>query len=218
MSFSGNSGCVARETFEGSTLCYSGFSSNCNYAWTSASGTTVFNYTTAPAPLQGTYSLRVPDASGIDANKTFFGYTASATAYAGMAVNLSAYPSANISIFNMEASVDSPLCGIVLYGNSLLQVTNSGGTTQSVAISGLTAGNTYYYRMEAIAGTGTNATCTAWLSTNGTSWNYTISSTNGTWTASTQYLHFLAPTGSGLNVSNLIADDLRVAMSPFNYW
>lgn len=214
---SGSSGCLVRETFEGSTLCYSGFTSNCNNAWYFAENSLQFNYTTSPAPLQGSYSAYFPD------NGTFpdgmLAFTASATSYAGAIVNLNTYTANQAyGLIQTETSQGATLCQVVFntFSPATLQVVNSGGTSQQITVTGgFTAGATYYVELEGVVGTGANATCTAKLSTNGTSWGYTVSSTNGTWTTNLDYVEIGQTGYTGINK---IVDDIRVATSSFNYW
>jgi hypothetical protein len=212
MTYTGSTGCTKREIFEGVTSCYSGFSSNCSSTWYYANGVT-FNSTTSPAPLQVTYSLYVPDAGG---SKAFLGYTAASDVYGGAAVNFAGIPATtNINVIRVDTAADTTVCTAGLYGATVFQVSNTGGTTQTTTVS-LSTGTTYYMKVRAVPGSGSNARCDAWLSTNGTSWGYSVSSTNGTWTANTGYFHMENTTGT--TSAHFTMDDFRIASTSFNYW
>ena len=206
----GSSGCLARETFDGATSCYSGFTSNCDQTWSYATGDLVFNYTTAPAPLQGTNSLYIPAGFG---SKGYFSVTTSGTMYAGAMVRVSSLPVQSNNIFVIESTADTPLCTIQFYGTDTINMLNAGGTTQATTLS-LSDSTTFYIKVKAVKGTGADASCTPYYSSNGTSWTEGTASTNGTWTANPAWF-FPNGTNSG---PNIVMDDVRLSTSDFNYW
>jgi hypothetical protein len=206
----GSSGCVMRETFEGSTLCYTAFGSYCDNAWTYANGSANFDYTTSPAPLQKTRSIYFPSGS---ANYAYINFTPSTTVYAGSMVNFSALPGNDNIIFKLETQAASATCYVEFYGTTQFLVFNSGGTTQLTTVS-VSAATTYYIKLKAVAGSGTNSSCTPYYSANGTSWTTGTASTDGTWTTDAGRLLL----GGLVSATNLIGDDYRISTSDFNYW
>ena len=210
----GSSGCLLREIFEGSTTCYSGYGTNCNNAWNFISGTWVSNYATSPAPLQGSNSLRIV-AGGLGVG--YLGYTSSATVYVGALVNLDAYTAnTNSNILAIESVQGTPVCTLSFntFTPTQFQVSQTGGTTQGTNVT-FVANTTYYVKLEGSVGTGANAVCAAQFSNNGSSWGFTATSSNGTWTAN---LVDLVEQQSGNAGIDKIVDDIRVSTSTFNYW
>jgi len=148
------------------------------------------------------------------------GFTAGATIYAGAMININTYTLNNdYDVLNVETSTLTPLCELKFntFSPNVLEVTNPGGSTgQSSTISGgWVNGKTYYVKLEAVVGSGANAACTAQLSTDGATWGYTATSTNGTWTTNTGYVEF---DQTGTAAINKIVDDVRASTSTFNYW
>jgi len=90
---------------------------------------------------------------------------------------------------------------------------NAGGTTQATTLS-LSDSTTFYIKVKAVKGTGADASCTPYYSSNGTSWTEGTASTNGTWTANPAWF-FPNGTNSG---PNIVMDDVRLSTSDFNYW
>ena len=207
----GNSGCIKRETLGGATGCFSGFSSNCDNAWNYASGGTLFDYATAPAPLFGSYSLLISSA----ASNAYLDFTNAGATYLGAAVNTATLATGNSNYrIVLEATIDSNDCNVNVYtngGTQLLQASASGGTGQTTAVT-VSASTTYFIQAFYTPGTGANANCTAKFSTNGSSWGTTVSSTNGTGTANVAYVYL------DHESTNQVYDDIRVSSATFNYW
>jgi hypothetical protein len=208
-SVTGSSGCLLRETFEGSTLCYASYGSTCDQGVFFAAGTPNFAYTTPPAPLQQTRSFYVATGGSVNVEEQV---TAQSTFYAGIMVNVDTLPASSEFLFSVLDGSDNLLCRLSFFSNNQFNVSNTGGTTQTTAVT-LATNTTYYIAIKAVAGTGANATCTPYFSSNGSSWTTGTASTNGTWTANVARVNFLSQTGT-----DFIVDDIRIATSLFTYW
>jgi hypothetical protein len=199
------------DNFEGSSACWSGSSyTNClatHWVNTFAGVDGVYNYATSPAPLQGSYSLElIGNAYHADAT-----WTATNPAYLGAMVYVSTFETTNNDFMQLTDSSYNILCGVFLpTGQTSFGLTTTGGTIE-YTVTGLTA-NTYYIILKGTAGTGSNAVCTMSYSTTGNAGSWTtITSTNGTWTATPAGLRL-----TGMNPS-LIYDDIRVSSTTFNF-
>lgn len=205
-------GCTFRETFEGTNACWSGGPANCDNlnGWGNEfCGTNcVYSYATAPAPLQGSHSLGFVAGSGAIAEATF---TGASTIYAGAVINFTSFSDFNEHIDIRDGS-DNLLCGVEMSsGGTSFQIVNTGGTTQSSS-SGLSTG-TYYFQIKATVGTGTNAVCQLLYSTTGASGSWTtVTSSNGTWTATPANVRF-----SSNATGEFIVDDVRVYTAQMNW-
>lgn len=205
-SLTGTSGCIARETFEGSALCFADYGNYCDAGFEWVSGGANFNGTTSP--LQGSRSLLLPASTGT----VIRGLTATGTVYGAIMFQFDAAASGDRTVqLELRTSGNSTLCrGYIWQGNSLGALVG-GGEDNSAAIS-LSANTTYYLKVRYVPGTGANATCTAYLSTNGTSWGYSANAANGSVTADAGRI---VPVGGP---TNLKYDDLRVSATDINYW
>ena len=206
------SSCVFRETFDGSAACWSGSSNtNClSSQWVNTFGgsSIVYNYATAPAPFQGSYSLEL--LSGADVQSAAGSITGAT--YVGMEYYFTTFADYldHIQILN---STGAELCGVKMSaGGTQFTVTNSGGSNASSS-TGIATSTKYYLQLQAVAGTGSNAVCTLYYSTTGTSGSFTaVSSTNGTWTTAPNYLDVF-----GSNTGTDIVDDIRASTSIINW-
>lgn len=157
------------ETFNGASECASGYSSTCDNAWTvtkDAADTIDFDNTTAPAPLDGTYGLRMTSANTTGSNIKI-GFVDADNAYAFFMVNLDAKGTETqyrcIAGFITDAGAD--VCWLCLNNANPGRwvVYNGTGFTPSPA-STPSADTTYYVWLEHVK----NTSCTAYISTNTT--------------------------------------------------
>ena len=206
------SGCLFLETFDGSAACWSG-STNTNCLatqWVNTYGgaNIVYNYATAPAPFQGSYSLELLNSANV---QTATG-TITGASYTGMISYFTAFAdyAAHIQIRDLSNNL---LCGMqTSFGGTQFSVTNSGGSNANSS-SGIATSTKYYLQFLATPGTGSNAVCTLYYSTTGAVGSFTaVSSTNGTWTTSPNYLVV-----SGANSGTVIVDDIRASNAIINW-
>lgn len=194
------------ETFEGTAACGWGGYTNCDvtpYYGENA----VANYATSPAPIQGAKSLKVGAVSD-DLHQNF---TASNEVYASVMFNFSALPSADVPILAIRNSAAGNLCTLTSYANNFVVVKNTGGTQKNLSVT-MSTGTTYYAKLRAKIGTGANAECQGWFSTNGTTWSDSGTSNDGTFTTQPSRVVIMGYAGS-----TNIFDDIRVAISDINY-
>ena len=204
-------GCTFRESFEGSAACWSGSTyTNCDVAnqWvnTFSGASTVYNYATAPAPLQGTHSLAVTGGGNAQA-----GFTANSTMFMGVIFNFQTFSDFNNHIQLTDASFNTLCAAEIPSGSTVFTLINTGGSSVNSS-SGITIG-TWYIQLEGIVGTGANATCKLLYSSTGASGSWTtLSSTNGTWTANPAGVEVV-----GNNTNTLIFDDFRAYTAQMNW-
>lgn len=168
-------------------------------SWTeSGSGTITPTYATAPAPLQGSYSLRL---LGVAQQPTTYSVLSSdqGTLYVYFLCNIASLPgdyffslrnSSNVTV--LELLVDS----------TLLRVRNgsSGGAS---TVTSFSAATTYHIWLKYVKGTGANSTSEVWFSTTGIkpadgSNNYAIK-TGGNATTDVNRVYFGLPSNSTWN-------------------
>ena len=173
------------ERFDGSTLCFSGYSSNCDNAWSGVVvGTPTFNYATTPAPLEGTYSLGLPPASEVKIT-----HSEAADVYYSFKIQPSDMVESD-EILARAYNNSTLLCFVRMRAAGTFRVTASGGTEATTAATGYNGLVPIYLRLHYVAGTGADAVCSVAYSTDGTTWSATTSSSNGTVTASANTFHF----------------------------
>lgn len=190
------------ESFDGATTCGAAAGSNCSNTW-SAAGTPVitFNYATAPAPLEGSFSMLLGAAS--DSTLTYHAITAVDSVNFFFIVNHKVLAASN-SIFEIVDSV----------GTSLISISNANpewrifcGTVSDFSTT-ITQGTTYFVWGDYLKGTGANAVChlyTATTSTKPGSPGITI--TNGDATTQTAFTVMMATDAT----AQTIYDKLRVS-------
>jgi hypothetical protein len=175
----GGGGFLLSENFDGSSACGGG-PTNCQVAWTDTSDvpTANFTYATAPAPLEGSFSLRIAAPSGIPGKVST--YTAQDTVYFYLLLNHATLVGGANS-FGLFDSSD----GVVLdVSNANPEFRLHCGTTTAFSTA-ITQGTTYSVWGDYTKGTGANAVCHLYHSTTTTkpgSPNITIT----TGTATTQ--------------------------------
>lgn len=189
--------CTLREVFDGSSYCYgSSGDQNCSFTWT--------NYDTAPdwnysaAPLQGTYSAEMGGAS-----VAFWkDVTGASEYYVAFMFNIHNVTD-DTSPVQFRDSGGNILCQTYI-GSGAIGARQAGGTNSTtIAIS---LDTTYYVKLRGKAGSGANAECQIYLSTNGTTWTSTQTSTDGTWTANIEKLVFQGRA----SVTPEVVDDIRL--------
>jgi hypothetical protein len=174
-----NSTYLISENFDGSAACGGG-ATNCQIAWTDTTAgapTANFAYATAPAPLEGSFSLRIASSGAILGKVA--SYTAQDTVYFYLLLNHTTLVGGANSFGILDGS-----------GNVVLDVSNANpefrlhcGTVTAFSTS-ITQGTTYSVWGDYTKGTGANAVCHLYHSTTTTkpgSPNITI--TNGDATA-----------------------------------
>lgn len=198
---------LLQERFEGATLCYSGHASTCEQGWTYMQTATA-DYATSPAPLQGSYSLLLNDSS----DQAIVTFTGQAEVYGASIVRLSAFNATDTYILVLRDSSNNDLCTVRTYSTDTVLIRSTGGTQQSTTGLSFNSSTTYYFKIYAKAGSGSNAECRGWWSTDGTSWTAGTASTNGTWTAN---IARIVPQSTGTVLK--IYDDIRVSTSDISW-
>jgi hypothetical protein len=206
---------LACEDLEGSSSCYSGYSSNCRSAVSDLScpsGTIAFNST----PIEGTYSLLLtPNTTNYCIIE--YAFTAFSPFYIAYVMKtpasfaLDTYENSMIAIL-YDSPGGSNLCNLAIYkdgaGNHYWSVTDgSGNTTGNVAI---TTATTYYHWLEYTKGAG-NGVCNLYVSANTTKpGSATVSVTNGT---SNSNIGALVIGAMNNHLSSLRVDNIQVNSS-----
>lgn len=164
------------ENFDGSTACGDGSHTNCDVEWTGFGTTPVFdfNYSTSPAPLEGTYSAKTMDADDVNT-----GYVVSFT------------ESDAIHFFYMINAHKRSAGGdqiriLAADGTQLMDVSNAGyefaihcGTVLDYSTA-MDVDTTYYVWGDYTKGDGVNtAVCNLYHSTNSTKGSADCTITNG---------------------------------------
>lgn len=151
--------CDVHEEWEGASLPSGWNEENPTYAtWT-------FQYATAPAPLRGSYSVRISSITApVSLYKTVNG-GAGLTYYAFTRFNYSANPSGNATIINL---VNSGGFGCYLQITTTGKMYFASGPQNWTSTGALTPGTTYFVWMTYYCGTGSNGTATMVLGTSAT--------------------------------------------------
>lgn len=166
------------ETFNGSTECASGYSSTCDNAWTvtkDAADTIDFDNSTSPAPLDGTYSLRMTSANTTGSNMKL-GFADADNAYMFFIVNFDSKGTETqyrcIAGFVTDASAD--VCFFCLNNANPGQFVTYNGTGFSSGVAA-SADTTYYIWLEHVKST----SCAAYISASATKPGSATVSTTG---------------------------------------
>jgi hypothetical protein len=196
--------CTVRETFDGATACGDGSHTNCSNTWTSVTGWCDFDAGSAP---QGTYQASCGGASIVNR----LAFTAGAQYYATARVTASDVT--NITQWlSLKDNSGNNLCYLYFAATGKLSLANTGGTAATGSAT-YSNGTSYYVKLRAKKGTGANAECQFWTSTNGTAWTTdTASSTNGTWTADVARVYMQAAAAQTVTY-----DDIRVYTGDISY-
>jgi len=173
-------------------------------------------YTTAPAPLLGSYSGRIQSITGsVNAYKNF---VASDKVYCRFRINHQRVSGGNsiLATFQTAAGVQLALFQLAS-GSSRTRVNVNGGAIVVGTVTP-TQNLTYYGWFEYEKSTGgATAICRAGLSTNAsrpTSWTgLNAISTNGTTTANAERIQF--GSASGVTSYDVIIDDIQIQSTPF---
>lgn len=206
----GTSGCLIRETFDGCT------GTNENGCDNTSCGSAPCLYyavnrctlNDASSPLEG-----AQDAScGGAVEMVELRFTASDEVYATAIIDTPDVTASTDRLMVQDAS-GNDLCKFTMVSSSMA-IYNTGGTAKGDT-EDFENSKKYYIKIRAKKGTGTNAECQGWASTDGTNWTFTTpdASTNGTWTA--QPAKFIGY-GSSATLTTRF-DDMRVSTSDINY-
>jgi len=205
------SGCTAREKFNGCTnTLYNGCD---NVACGSApclsnyvAKCTLNNTTT---PLEG-----AQDESCGGATQGTQLLVAAADEYYATTLFSTSDVTKTTGIFNLWAGVGTTGCQ-AFPNSSKMSISNSGGTTRAGTYT-LVNNTKYYLKIRAKKGSGSNAECEFWLSSDGTNWTLDHNATpsnNGTWTSQ---IDRAATYGSSATHTTHF-DDLRIFTGDINY-
>ncbi len=196
------------ENFEGAGICYTGdvTYTNCTNSF-GKSGTFNFKYATAPAPMEGSYSLLIDESGGL--GYASLSVTAGDNYYVQFMFSVPVLPAAYKDIFSWRSSSTA---------KGRIQVSNTGavrvynGTKYASTVGTLTAGTVYYIQAGYTKGIGTDGTgYVAWSTTSTlpTSGNNYASIANGDANSQIDTLYF----GAGASAVSFIYDRIRVSAS-----
>jgi hypothetical protein len=175
--------------------------------WTNNS-TPTWNYTTAPAPLRGTYSLFLPSAS----QWTRVSFTGQSTVYFRLTFNMQGALTNFPYICSLRDSAGATQVAIRALSTGGIRVYNGDGTDNGTTAGGtVVIGTTYYLWGSYTKGTGANGLCSLWISTTDTKPGSTVFSTSshkGTADVARLYIENLA------NLATCVYDDMIVDTAP----
>lgn len=189
--------CTFRETFDGSSYCIgSSGDQNCDSTWTSViAGTPDWNNTSYE--LSGTNALYLTATSVVEKSLTAANsYTVAMSGY----VETRAYTQYLIGMYNTWIAG----CLMGMGSGGAITVAVGGGSTSST-IATVANGNRYYFKSKYTIGTGANASCEGWVSTDGTNWGTSQKVENGTGTGQIDSVRFAAE-----DTTQIYLDDVRV--------
>ncbi len=196
---------VFQETFEGSNACYGGIGNYCDNAWTWIAAS--MGVRSSTGPLQGTYSSASTDDTTANMNKSI---AAADEYYLAVMISITDYTRNEAFDIILANASETARCTATNWQQNVYGI-NSGGTNTSDVITTLANSTTYYMKIRAKKGTGANAECQVYVSSNGTSWTATQTSTNGTWTD--QIGKFVLTK----NQTGIKFDDIRVSTGDISY-
>jgi len=211
-----------RETFDGgSTLCVTSGPSTCDNTWTNpGGGTLTFNYATAPAPLEGTLSLRFSGASGQEARSPSYTGSASKTYWTAIFRGVTGGTNIFVPIL-YTTGAGAQLGGIQLvwttdhWNPKLWSSGLSSGSTPGAAT--ISTAQTWYLKLEYTPGSGANAVWTMYAvqdSGGFPGWGTAQTTvTNASDTATAALIDIQNNNTSG----EWIVDDIRVSVSDITY-
>ncbi len=201
---------IARERFEGGSSTGGGDSDN-EMAWTTNAGTSEdWNYT--GTILEGSESGFMGTGDTTTIYTADFTAQSAKTFFTFMFRTTSTW-SASRNIAIIADNVGNILCNIQQNTDDTVRLYNTGGSNAGTAGT-FAADTTYYFKMTATPGSGANADCEFWSSTNGSSWINTVQISDGTWTADIAMLAYQTTVSSS---SEYIIDDLRLDDVDINY-
>lgn len=207
------------ETFDGATLCATGYGSTCDNTWTlSASGDVpVFDYATSPAPLQGSYSLKIPPQTRV-MSIPVSGHTGG-TLYSTCILSATAGISTGMHVLRTSGGAVIGQA-LMLWSTDHFYVRlyyNSGGSNASDATLSIGLGQKWYFKVEYTPGTGANAVWNVYAvqdSGGFPGWGSArITRTNGTDTALVGEVA-INPASAG---QTSVIDGIRLSLSDITY-
>jgi len=189
--------CTFRETFDGTTSCYSGDTgNNCDNTWT-VSGSSDLAHTSHP--IQATRDVSLTGGS----ESIRLSFTAADVAYAAAYVYITTHGAA-ANMFFMANSAAGGLCSLSQAASGAITVIAVGGSASST-IATVSDGTGYYFKTKYTKGTGADAICEGWVSSDGKNWGTSQTSTNGTATTQVSRLYLY-----GVTTPSHQMDDIRV--------
>lgn len=192
------------ETFEGGSADSQAVVGYDNTGWTSSNSANNPRYTTSPAPLAGTYSLRIANSTRT-LTKSVTGFGASASVYA--VINIETWQ-ADIDFLQILDASDVFLCSIQSRSTNQMRIRH--GATNSSGAGTYAIANTYHIWLEYAKGTGANGVLNCYIATTATKpGSPTFSLTTGTATGDAAKIRLSAPGSVGV-WDNIVADGTQV--------
>jgi hypothetical protein len=223
---SGGSGFSMSEDFDGSSSCGISSYSNCNVTGWAVDpynnvGIQNLNYSTSPAPLNGSSSMYVnvgsENAHGSCVYQTL--PTATSPVYAFWEMNIgnlgvsTGYNTVNVYLF--DASANSLANFIVTNPSGTRYAGIADQSTNNASSFQLTQGTTYYVWMDYTKGTGSNAIYHLYINNAPSKpGSPTLTVSTGTSTADVSYVDFCAWNSTGYISDSVVYDHIRISSSP----
>jgi hypothetical protein len=213
------------EDFSGAVECTSGYSSNCRGTWVVSSGTPDYDYTTSPAPIEGTYSLFLSGLGNSADTRVYRAFTATGgqpqEMYFTFILTEDGVTPGDFVIARITKDGSPLLCSVTLKGTKTLGVSAGGGTIQYTTGT-VTEDTLTHVWVRYLPGSGTDALCTVAFSTDGTrptSGDNYKESTNGTVTANGNRAELWgdytsANSGNDIIFDKIFVDDATIGDNP----
>lgn len=182
-------------------------------SWTET-GTPDEDYTTSPAPLEGTQSIYLPGCSAATDQKAYVAFTVTAGQPQEFywLINFTALDMTSQKTLAVASTTGNARATINISSTGQLCATAFGGTTVCT-VTTMAEATTYHVWGRYLPGTGADAFASTAFSTDGvrpTSGNNYAESTNGTVTVNTNRLELWGDYGTGTNCISAIFDKVRV--------
>lgn len=196
------------EMFEGSNTDSQSVVGYDNTGWTSSNSANNPRYTTSPAPLAGTYSLRIANSTrSVTRDITGFG----STACVYVVMNISTWQ-ADIDAIQILDSSSAFLASLQTRSTAGLRLRH--GSATSTQVNSYAIATTYHVWLEYTKGTGANGAINGYVATTATKpGSPTFSITTGTATADADKIKLVAPGSIGL-WDNLVCDSSAIGSDP----
>ena len=175
--------------------------------WFTVAGTP--NYDDTSAAYSGSQSISFPAASaraGVD-------FAAQSDVWIGAAYKQAAWPGITSTTFRlMNTGGTANLAEMAFRADGRVQTSISGGTTDYGDPTYTSATGAWaFVKVHYVAGSGSNASCTVYLSTDGMTWHVAATTTNGTSMENVGQLQLKS------DATNINLDDVRVSPADFDY-